>query len=112
MNPDAREAAFKLELVLMREDHRDPYVSSNTVGQQIRKLAKRYKMEPWFVRGLVEEVWRADVGNGTLKCEVCRRPCSQHPIGHCPDLDGEPVYQDAVSKRTLQRRKLKTDATR
>jgi hypothetical protein len=108
-----RRAEFGLEIKMMREDYADPGVSTHTIDRHIRNLAKRFPAFPtWTIRGLVEEVWRADVGNGTLKCNVCRRPCSQHPIGHCPDLRGEPVYQDAVSKRTLQRRKLKTDAAR
>ena len=45
-------------------------------------------------------------GYGVLLCNVCGRPYSQHPIGHCPDLDGERVLLDAVPARTLRRREM------
>ena len=46
-------------------------------------------------------------GYGVIDCQVCGRPVSHHPIGHCPELNGEPVLMDAVSKRTRQRREEK-----
>ena len=103
----AREAAFKLEIAVMREDHQDRGVSAHTLSQMIVKLARQYHFDPWFVRALVEEVWKDDVGHGVLNCNVCGDPYSSHPIGHCPDLNGEPVLMDGPSKRTLQRRELR-----
>lgn len=47
-------------------------------------------------------------GCGMLKCQVCDRPYSLHTIGHCPVLGDEPVLEDAVSDRTVARRKAKT----
>ena len=104
MSDGAAEAAFRLEIVLLREDFRDEFTTTHTVEQHIRRVARQYKLEAWFVRGLVEETWKPLVGEGRLKCKVCGRSLSSHPIGHCPDLHGEPVYQDPVSKRTRQRR--------
>ena len=105
MNGEAAEAAFRLELVLMREDHADPGVTTDTVDRSIRRVARRYRLDTWFVRGLVEELWKDDVGNGHLKCQVCGRSYSQHPLGHCPDLAGERVLIDPLNPRTVARRK-------
>lgn len=105
MSDGAAEAAFKLEMILMRQDYTDPTVSTHTLNQHILRVARRYRLETWLVRGLVEERWKEHVGQGVLKCAVCGRPYANHPIGHCPDLDGEPVVLDAVSHRTQMRRK-------
>ena len=52
----------------------------------------------------------SEVGFGVLKCEVCGRPYASHRIGHCSELGGEPVYQDAVTKRTMRRHELRANA--
>ena len=103
----ARATAFRLELILMRQDHQDPFTPSTIVDQQIRKVARRYKVETWKIRGLVEEVWKDDVGHGKLSCNVCGKPYAGHPLGHCPDLDGEPVFLDPQHPRTVARRKIR-----
>lgn len=104
MNPSAAEVAFRLEIVLLREDHRDEFTTTHAVEEHIRRVARSFKMPTWFIRGMVEEAWKPLVGEGKLCCTVCGRSYSSHPIGHCPTLGGEPVYQDAVSSRTLKRR--------
>ena len=110
MNPTASEIAFKLEIVLMRDDYRDNDVTTRTVENHIRRVARQYKVETWFIRGLVEEAWKDGVGYGRLACHVCGRTYASHPIGHCPDLAGEPVYVDPVSARTMYRRRLRANA--
>ena len=54
----AREAAFKMEIALMRGDYRAGTVSTGTLNGQIWRLATAYRMSPWLVRGLVEERWQ------------------------------------------------------
>lgn len=50
----AREAHFKMEILLMRDDWQHDTASPDTLSNQIRKLAHQYDMPTWFVRGLVE----------------------------------------------------------
>ena len=51
----AREAAFKLEVTVMRDDYQNGSATAGTLSNQIGKLAHRYGMPAWFVRGLVEQ---------------------------------------------------------
>ena len=55
INRLAREAHFKLEIALMRDDRANGTVSTNVLNNQIWRLARAYDMPPWLVRGLVEQ---------------------------------------------------------
>ena len=87
--------------------HDKPGVKSESVRRTTYRLLDRGVLS----RNGDELVVDGDAnGYGKLRCNVCGKPYSQHPIGHCPDLEGEPVYLDPAHPRTIQRRRKRVEA--
>lgn len=55
INRLAREARFKLEMTILREDYRNGVNPATNLQNHITKLARDYQLPPWLVRGLMED---------------------------------------------------------
>ena len=92
---------IELQTIVQRDK---PTVNAESLRRIAYRLIDRGVLT-WISTGLVID--GDHNGYGVLKCNVCDQPYSQHPIGHCPDLQGEPLFLDPAHPRTVARRKVR-----